>query len=303
VASVVRSERFHIEPVGAGVWAALGNRSAGVTSNAGIVDLGNVTLIVDSFLTPQAAQELRTASRLLTGRDPSAMVNTHWHFDHCLGNSVFRDCEIYSTGETRERLLDQGAKFLPSVQGDAGAQRIRQLEALAAAESRPLYREEVESELAARRDLYEMYRSLEVFAPNQVYETRYNLPARGSAWFVEVHGHTGSETMVFVPDAEVLFTGDIVVSGVHPNLASGDLEPWKAALAAVHKIAPGRIVPGHGPVGGPAAAAPVQEYLGRLTALSAMPEPTEIPERYASWLSPSQFESNLRALRSQVEPA
>ncbi|MCI4367657.1 MAG: MBL fold metallo-hydrolase [Thermoplasmata archaeon] len=294
-----KPERLQIQPVGKGVWAAIGRRGAGVTSNAGIVDLGNVTLIVDSFLTLQAAQELRTASRLLTGRDPSVVVNTHWHFDHCLGNVIFRDCEIYSTAGTREWMLSKGEPFVRTVQGEPGVARLRQLEAAASAESRPLFREELESEMAARRALFEMSSSLRVYGPNQVYDTRYNLPAQDSAWIVEVRGHTMSESMVFVPDAEVLFTGDIVVSGVHPNLVSADLKEWSAALSAVEKIAPARIVPGHGPVTGTDALGPLRDYFRTLWHAAADRGPAAMPVPFSEWYSPSQFEVNLQVLRTR----
>jgi cyclase len=299
----VNPTRFRLEPLGPGVWAALGRREAGVTSNAGIVDLGNVTLIVDSFLTPQAAEELRTASRVLTGRDPSALVNTHWHFDHCLGNGAFRDCEIYATEETRERILNVGPQFLPTVRGDVGTAQIRRLESAAEAEPRPLFREELESEVAARRDLYERSRMLQVIAPNQVYHTRLNLPARESAWIVEVRGHTGSDSMVFVPDAEVLFTGDIVVSGIHPNVATGNVEQWIGALGAVRKIAPERLVPGHGPPVDLSSIPPVEEYLTSLRQRARDGASGPIPERLASWLSPSLYEANERALRAHPDGA
>jgi glyoxylase-like metal-dependent hydrolase (beta-lactamase superfamily II) len=290
--------RFEIVPVGDGVWAAIGNRSAGVASNAGIVDLGNATLVVDAFLTIQGSEELRTAARLLTGRDPSVLVNTHWHLDHTLGNSQFGDSEIYSTAATRDRFLEQAPGFLPEVHGDPASARMKALDMASWSEPRPLFREEMITELASRRDLYEAYRSLQVRAPNQTYEGKLNLPARRSAWFVEVRGHTESDTMVFVPEAEVLFAGDIVCSGTHPHAGSGDLRQWSAALDGVEKIAPQTLVPGHGPVGRPEATGAIREYLATLRELEGSRDPVTVPDRFSGWLSPSVFDQNLAFVRS-----
>lgn len=292
----VPSRRFTLRHIAPRVWAAIGNRAAGVSSNAGIVDLENVTLVVDSFLTLQAAEELRTAARLLTGRDPSALVNTHWHLDHWLGNIKFDDCEIYSSLRTQELILERGPAALPALLGEVAASQLRRLEERERDENRPLYREELISEVAARRDLYEEYRALRVRAPNQTYATRYNLPALQSAWFVEVRGHTESDTMVFVPEAEVLFTGDIITVGTHPNLTSGELDPWFAALDGVEKIDPKAVVPGHGPPGDLGAVQVVREYLSRLRKLVREGGTPVMPEPYRGWLSPSLFDLNLAAL-------
>ena len=62
------SSRFHLERIGEGVWAAIVERGTGAWGNAGIVALGNGTLVFDTFLTPAAARDLRAAAELLTGQ-------------------------------------------------------------------------------------------------------------------------------------------------------------------------------------------------------------------------------------------
>lgn len=290
------TDRFRLVPVGPGAWAAIGNRARGVPSNAGIIDLQDAVLIVDSFPTLQAAEELRTVARVLTGGDPSAVITTHWHPDHWIGNPLFADCKIFGTAVTRDRMQAAGPAYIESVRGDPGAHAQDLLDARCDEERRPLFREELEVEQATRRDLYERSRALWVKAPNQTFETRYRMPARRSVWFVEVSGHTESDTMVFLPDSEVLFAGDIVARGVHPNVASGRIDAWRKALAGVEKIRPAAIVPGHGGVGDLTMCDEVREYLGCLEEARAAPTPEEIPERFRDWLSPSAFGANVRSL-------
>jgi len=83
------SEHFQLERLADGVYAAIDIEGQAAHSNAGIVDLGDRTLIFDAFLTPTAAEDLRAAAEHLTGRAATTVVNSHTHTDHCLGNQVF----------------------------------------------------------------------------------------------------------------------------------------------------------------------------------------------------------------------
>ena len=53
------------------------------------MDLGGSTLVIDTTLTPTAAEDLRADAQHLTGRVPNLVVNTHYHNDHIWGNQVF----------------------------------------------------------------------------------------------------------------------------------------------------------------------------------------------------------------------
>jgi hypothetical protein len=53
------SRHFSLQQIADGVHAAIDSAGAGAMSNAGIVDLDDVTLVFDTFMTPQAAADLR----------------------------------------------------------------------------------------------------------------------------------------------------------------------------------------------------------------------------------------------------
>src|SRR5689334_1098206 len=100
------SRHFHLEQLAEGVYAALSIGGTGSMSNAGIIDLGETTLIFDTFATPQAAQNLRSAAEQLLGHPITYVVNSHIHGDHWLGNQIFfPDADIITTGKTRADLL------------------------------------------------------------------------------------------------------------------------------------------------------------------------------------------------------
>src|SRR5690242_20443520 len=96
-AQLPTSKYFRLEHVAEGVYAAITVPGTGAWGNAGIVDLGDATLVVDTFLTPAAARDLRSAAEALTGHRVAYVVNTHYHMDHIHGNQVFTDALVIVT--------------------------------------------------------------------------------------------------------------------------------------------------------------------------------------------------------------
>lgn len=103
---------FELQEVADGVYAAIVVDGAGALGNAGFVNLGEETLVFDTFLSPQAAQVLRAEAERMTGNQIAYVVNSHFHGDHTYGNQVFADATILSTERTRELFLEAN-KQLP----------------------------------------------------------------------------------------------------------------------------------------------------------------------------------------------
>ncbi|MCK9910301.1 MBL fold metallo-hydrolase, partial [Microbacteriaceae bacterium K1510] len=91
IETIAESKYFRLNQVAEGLYAAIAVPGTGSLGNAGIVDLGDATLIVDTFGSIQAAEDLRLAAEQLTGRPAAYVFNTHWHGDHTYGNQVFAD--------------------------------------------------------------------------------------------------------------------------------------------------------------------------------------------------------------------
>ena len=82
IQSQIASEHFELQHLADGVYAAIGSPGSAAFSNAGIIDLGDQTVIFDTFQTPAAAQQLRGAAENLTGRPASHVIISHFHGDH-----------------------------------------------------------------------------------------------------------------------------------------------------------------------------------------------------------------------------
>ena len=70
------SQHFRLERLSEGVYAAIHRSGGWAIGNAGIVDLGDRTLVFDTTYSPQAGADLRAAAEALFGRRVGLVVNT-----------------------------------------------------------------------------------------------------------------------------------------------------------------------------------------------------------------------------------
>jgi len=57
------SQHFNLHELGEGIYAAIHAPGGWAQSNAGIIDLGDRTLIYDTFISPLASRDLLAAAR------------------------------------------------------------------------------------------------------------------------------------------------------------------------------------------------------------------------------------------------
>jgi len=212
---------FVLKQVGPGVYAAIDGPEHKAGSNAGFVIGDDGVLVVDAFFTPDAASALVAEIRRLTAKPIRYVVNTHYHADHTGGDQVLRGT---------------GAILIAhrNVRGWVRTNNIN------------LFADRITPEIKARIEALPL--------PDLV--TDKDLAIWLGARKVEVRsvlGHTGGDLIVSVPDAHVLFTGDMLWRKVAPNLIDGSVREWGASVssfAAMPDTARTAYVPGHGDVAG-----------------------------------------------------
>ena len=107
------SRHFTVHPLAEGVYAAIHTEGGAAICNAGVVDLGGQLLVFDTFLTPQAAQDLRTFAMAEFGVPPQLVVNSHYHNDHTWGNQAFeREAQFIASIRTRQLMETEGKEEL-----------------------------------------------------------------------------------------------------------------------------------------------------------------------------------------------
>jgi glyoxylase-like metal-dependent hydrolase (beta-lactamase superfamily II) len=208
-------------------------------------------LIVDSHITPDAANALLDSVRSLSDKPVRYLVNTHFHFDHAHGNQVFREgVEIIGHEYTRERLQgdvlgEPVYRILGSPEAEEAvlADLEEQLNAAADDEARS----DLDAQIAMLRRHITALGEVEPTPPNLTLVKKITL-FRG-AREIQLHhlgrGHTGGDVVVFLPAEKVAFTGDLFFDGA-PYLGDAYPEDFVETLERLKGLDFEVIVPGHG---------------------------------------------------------
>jgi glyoxylase-like metal-dependent hydrolase (beta-lactamase superfamily II) len=297
---LAKSEHYSFEDLGDGVTFGHARREGAALSNAGIIDLGNSTLIFDTSLTLHSAREIRAASLEHTGRAPSLAANSHWHLDHVVGNQIFADRPIYATRRTIEILLEKRAELEGEFAREKLESDIREIERQRKATTADSGRAQYDAALRINRTLLEEVAELKFTPPSKEFEKELNLPGNQDARLLSFGaGHTESDAMLFLGKSRILFSGDLVVAETHPNLTSGDPEHWLTVLDKIEGLRPERIVTGHGPLGSVETVQVVRDYLSTVLELARAPGEPEVPERFRAWTEFDQFTGNIAYVRQR----
>jgi cyclase len=262
------SPHFEVHQVAPGVHALIASPGGTAVSNAAIIDLGDRTLVFDAFQTLQAADDLLTATRALTGRSAAIVVNSHWHSDHITGNQVFQEADILSTAATVELIAANNP-----ADRDTLAREIE--ERLEAARRAVETAQDDESRARAQRALRiagNLQAGLPRFRltlPNKVITDRMVVPGEGRT--VEIlsygGGHTQSDVFAHLPAEGIIVAGDLLFAGLHPYVLDGDAASWAAILERIAGLGASSWVPGHGRLADAGDAAALAGYLRALSAI------------------------------------
>jgi glyoxylase-like metal-dependent hydrolase (beta-lactamase superfamily II) len=210
---------FVLKEIGPGIYAAIDGPEHKAGSNAGFVIGDDGVLVVDSFFTLDAAHALVAEIHRLTPKPIRYVVNTHYHADHTGGDQALREAGAIIIAHRNVRGWVRTNNI--NLFGDRITPELK-----ARIEALPL------PDLTTDKDLTVWLGSRKVVVRT-------------------VLGHTGGDLTVSVPDAEVLFCGDLLWRKVPPNLIDGSVKEWTATDADFTHIPDAahiRFVPGHGDV-------------------------------------------------------
>jgi glyoxylase-like metal-dependent hydrolase (beta-lactamase superfamily II) len=231
-----------LNEVGDGCLAYLQGDGGWGWSNAGLIVGDGVSLLVDTLFDLKITQHMLDTMVDHTRSAPiGTVVNTHANGDHCYGNQLITGAQIVASTATANEMGEVPPALLAALNTDPGA-------------TGELFRSffgEFEFE------------GIELRLPDRTFDGRVEIEVGGRVVeLIEVGpAHTGGDTIVLVPDAGVVYTGDILFIGGTPIVWAGPLSNWVAACDLMLGMSVDTVVPGHGPITDKAGITAVRDYL------------------------------------------
>jgi glyoxylase-like metal-dependent hydrolase (beta-lactamase superfamily II) len=198
--------------------------------NSGFVVGSKKTLVIDSSAGYLTAQTIYGYAKSVNPSNEILLVNSEKHLDHIGGNCLFAEkgIEIYGheLNKRKEEDLNGDIDFYNSC-----------------------IKEKIRRESREEKIFYEKTKIVNHqsdVADNQVFDL-----GEIEAEIIFTPGHTETNISIYVPSEKVIYSGDTIVQGYIPNLASGNVNAWNQWLNSLDIISSldlNVIIPGHGNV-------------------------------------------------------
>ncbi len=266
-------------------------------SNAGLVAGDGASLLVDTLFDLPLTREMLNAMRPITDGAPitDALI-THSNGDHTHGNQLLdAGVRIIAATDTAEEIShDLSADRLVTIQvADLGP---------------------VATPFVRDRFGHFDFRGIRIRNADQTFDRELTIDVGGRR--VELlnlgPAHTAADSVVHVPDAGVLFGGDLLFIGCTPIVWAGPIANWIAACDTMIALDAPTVVPGHGPVTDPDGIRAVRDYFVYITeqADAAYAKGLSFAEavdavdlgEYASWLDCERVVVNMYQRYCELDP-
>jgi glyoxylase-like metal-dependent hydrolase (beta-lactamase superfamily II) len=186
--------------------------------NTGIIVGDDGVMVIDTQATPAMAQDVIDRVREVTDKPIKYVVLTHYHAVRVLGASAYGADHVIASQGTWDLIVERG-------------------------------QQDMDSEIQRFPRLFQGVETVPGLTwPTMVFESAMTLWMGG----LEVRiahlgrGHTKGDTVVWLPEEKVLFSGDLVEYGATPYTGDAYLTDWPATLDALEALKPKAVVPGRG---------------------------------------------------------
>jgi len=187
--------------------------------NTGIVVGDDAVMVIDTQATPAMAQDVIRRIRQVTDKPIKYVVLSHYHAVRVLGAAAYKPEHIIASEDTLSLIRERGEQDKASEIG-----RFPRL-----------------------------FRNVESVPPGLTWPTL-TFTGRMTLWLgkLEVQliqlgrGHTKGDTVVWLPQDKVLFSGDLVEFDATPYAGDAYFQDWPKTLDNIAALRPLALVPGRG---------------------------------------------------------
>lgn len=186
--------------------------------NSGVIVGDDSVMVVEAQATPRLARKVIECIRSVTDKPISHLVLTHYHAVRVLGASAYGAPQVVMSGDARAMVVERG-------------------------------QEDWDSEFARFPRLFQGHEEIPGLTwPTTTFEGAMSVYLGNRRVDILQLGraHTAGDAVVWVPDQEVMFTGDIVEYHSACYCGDGHLTEWGDTLDNIAAFKPRSIAPGRG---------------------------------------------------------
>jgi len=186
--------------------------------NTGVIIGDDGVMVLDTQATPLMAQKVMAEIRKVTDKPIKYVVLTHYHAVRVLGAAAFEPENIICSKRTYDLIVERG-------------------------------QQDWESEFGRFPRLFQGHESIPGLTwPTLVVDGKLTVDLGNQK--VEIwnpgRGHTAGDTIGWLPDQKILYSGDLVEYGATPYTGDAHLKDWPATLQILRDLKPRALVPGRG---------------------------------------------------------
>jgi len=289
-----------VRKIGNGLYATISDPSKGMTTlcNGGFLAGKDGALLIEGFTTPAGASFQMDALRMVTKVPVKAALDTHYHFDHSMGNAFYgaNGVPVWAHAAVAQRIVESYSPMQGAEKGAAlGPFEKRIQDAKSDTE-----RQHAQSDLNAITGVFQIANSSVLALPNHPIDPTklpINIDLGGLTAVLESHpGHSGTDVIVRVSEQNVVYTGDLLFSGWYPVAVDdkATISGWRATLAQFASFDKDTLfVPGHGQLCGQEGIASIREVFDDIDAQVEKMFKAGVPVREAAhrYVVPDRFKN------------
>jgi glyoxylase-like metal-dependent hydrolase (beta-lactamase superfamily II) len=246
-----------VRKIGDGLYATISDTSKGIQTmcNGGFLVGKDATLLIEGFVNPAGAAFQYETTRSLSKAPIMGALDTHYHFDHSLGNSFYggNGISIWAHANVATRIYQNYG----ALQGADKAAILGPLEAKAKNAKTDPARKHAEEYAGRISVIYGLVNGTPLALPNRPLDPAklpVNLDLGGLTAAVETYpGHSGTDLIVRVPNQNVVYAGDLLFNNMYPVTFDDQatVSGWRSTLKTFLSWDKDTIfVPGHGQICG-----------------------------------------------------
>jgi glyoxylase-like metal-dependent hydrolase (beta-lactamase superfamily II) len=289
-----------VRKVGDALYATISDPSKGYTTlcNGGFLVGKDSALLLEGFANPAGAAFQTETLRGITKIPVQAALDTHYHYDHSMGNSFYgaNGIPLWSHPSTPKRIFESYAT-LQSIDKRAALAPYEQHVAEAKNDTR---RTHAQQDLAAVTGMLGAVTSSPLTLPDHPIEPSkfpLSVDLGGLTAIIESHpGHSGTDIVVRVPQQNVVYTGDLLFNGWYPVCFDqfATISGWRDTLKKFAAFDKDTIfVPGHGQVCGQEGIATIREVFDDIAGQAEKMHKAGVPAAEAAdqYVVPDKFKN------------